>query len=112
MAESDVPVFRRRVGILLRTLVVLVAGCFWVVCIWWWMACLSVVAVLGLIVFHPVLYPVIYTFAWLRLAYRNSSDPVLPDYWTDYPVFYLEWGRKYVGLGLPTLSRWLLEGTR
>jgi hypothetical protein len=44
------------------------------------------------------------------LAFLNSPDPVLPEYWKDYPWCYLHRIENCVKLGFPTLSRWLLTG--
>jgi hypothetical protein len=110
--KREVPEFRRCLGILLRAPVVLLAGAIWVLSVWWWIAGFSITITLGVLVLHPIAYPVLFILEECRLAYLNSGDPVLPNYWKDYPECYLNWCRKYITLGFPVLCRWLLEGER
>ena len=114
---GEVPELRQSVGILLRFPVVVFLGFYWVLMVWWWIACLGLacsIALLALMVLLPVLYPFAWCLSFLILAFKNSSDPVLPGYWDGYPDKYLKWSesciRHCIKLGFPTLHRWLREG--
>jgi hypothetical protein len=61
-------------------------------------------------VLRPLAYPVAYAFEYLLLAFQNSDEPVLAEYWRGYPNDCFEIGFSSAILGFPTLKRWLLEG--
>jgi len=108
--KTEVPEFRRQFGILLRLPVVLFLALLWLLYIWWWIAAFGVVVTVALLILQPILYPILYALTWLILAFGNSGDPVLPNYWKNYPDSYFDWCRSCLKLGFPSLQRWLLEG--
>jgi hypothetical protein len=108
--QSEVPEFRRTVGVLMRFPVVAILGLFWTVYVWSWIAGGCIVLSVILLILQPVLYPILWLLNWLLLAFGNSADKVLPNYWTRYPDVYFELVRDCLKLGFPTLRRWLLEG--
>ena len=107
---SDSTELRKQVGIVLRLPVVLLLGAAWVVFIWWWLAGLMVVLAGGALILKPLGYPIRYAFRWLVLAYKNSTDEVLPNYWDRYPDEYVEGIGEALTLGFPNLHRWLVDG--
>jgi len=107
---AHLPQFRRLVGILLRLPVVVSLGGLWVACIWWWIVGLSFMLATLVLIMFPILYPLAWCVEWLALAFKNSGDPVLPEYWKGYPDKYVDWCRTCIKLGFPTLRRWLMEG--
>jgi hypothetical protein len=108
--KTEVPEFRRQVGIILRLPIVLFLGILWVLYIWWWIAGFGIATTIILLVLHPIVYPILYVLIWIILAFDNSAEPVLPNYWKNYPDNYFEWCQRCLKLGFPTLRRWLLEG--
>jgi hypothetical protein len=102
--------FRKQFGVLLRLPIVGLLGLSWVFYFWWWLASIGIAIAVAILVLRPLLYPVLYAFTWLFLAFANSNEKVLPDYWEQYPAVYIEWCKKSLKLGFPTLRRWLLQG--
>ena len=107
---SEVPEFRKTIGVLLRFPIVAFLGFLWTVYVWSWIAGGSIVLTVVLLIVQPLIYPILWPLTWLALAFGNSGDPVLPNYWTNYPDSYLNWCGRCLKLGFPTLQRWLLEG--
>lgn len=109
---SWVPEFRRMIGVLLRFPVAAFLSLFWIVYIWPWIAGGSIVLTVGLLILRPLLYLILWPLAWLLMAFENKGDPVLPDYWNNYPDSYLNWCGRCLRLGFPTMRRWLREAWR
>jgi hypothetical protein len=101
---------RRRVGIGLRTVPVLILAGLWYVYLWWWIALGCVMIGLIMTILHPIAFVFLYPITYLGLAFTNSADPVLPDYWDQYPEKYFEYCPSAAKLGYRTLLRWLLTG--
>ena len=101
---------RSVVGMCLRLPIVVFVGLLWMVYLWWVIVVFSIVVSAALIILQPAAYPLLYALMWLSLAFGNSSDPVLPGYWSGYPGYYFRWCWRCIRLGFPTLRRWLVVG--
>lgn len=59
----------------MRFPVVVFLGFYWVLLVWWWIACLGLacsIALLALMVLLPVLYPFAWGLSFLILAFENG----------------------------------------
>jgi hypothetical protein len=104
------PTTRQQVGVALRFPVVLILAVLWLVYFWWWIAGFGVGFALLMLVLQPLAYPLIWGLSYLYLAFENSSEPTLPDYWKHYPDYWFDLSSQVVRLGFPTLGRWLKKG--
>jgi hypothetical protein len=102
--------FRRRVGIGLRAVPVLILAGLWYVYLWWWIVLGCFVVGVVMTILHPIAFVFLCPIAYLVLAFTNSVDPVLPGYWEQYPEKYFEYCPNAAKLGYRTLLRWLLTG--
>jgi hypothetical protein len=102
--------FRRLTGILLRFPIVLFLFLLWVIYVWWWIAAFGLSTAVVLLILQPLLYPFLYGIEWVLLAFTNSGNPVLPNYFKNYPDGYVTWCKECFKLGFPTLRRWLVQG--
>ena len=109
MAGRD-SILRAQIGIALRFPVVALLGLLWVICLWWWVAVIRIVFALLWLILKPIFYPLIYILVWVYMAFMNSSDPVLPYYWSEYPAWFFVECRDSFKLGFPTLRKWLIDG--
>lgn len=101
---------RRQIGIALRFPVVAVLAILWVLVFWWWMAPLGVVLGLIYLILTPIAYPALYVFTYVSLAFNNSKEPVLKDYFKAYPDEELGLCLRSLKVGFKTLNEWLVRG--
>ena len=101
---------RRKIGFYLRFPAVAFLALLWLTCFWWWLAAIGIAIEVAMLIARPLAYPLLYVLDYLRLAFFNSKDPVLPNYFEDYPDEHIEGCWRLIKLGFPTLKRGLLEG--
>ena len=110
MTDQDLAT-RKQIGILLRAPLVGLLGLAWIVFIWWWVAAIGLAFWLAVLVLTPIAYPAVWVWEYARLAITNSDEPLLPDYWTDYPDLHIQMCKKTIMLGFPALGHLLHTGS-
>jgi hypothetical protein len=101
---------RETVGVILRLPAVIFLAAAWVWFVWWWLAPGAIILAGLALLLIPVAYPFVYAAHWLVLAFQNSHDSVVPNYWKGYPDDQFSFAWKGVKLGWRSLGTSLVDG--
>ncbi len=101
---------RRQVGVVLRAPIVAALATVWICCIWFWYVLLVAAIAAAHLIILPLAYWPLFGLGWIAAAFGNSDEPILPEYWKEYPAKIFDGVVTAAKLGFPTLKRWLFQG--